>query len=58
MQAGIVALSSLSLVNHSHDLQNPFRSALAKDTTGLFGKRKGREGELVVGVRIDRCDIK
>jgi len=27
-------------------------------TMGLFGKSRGREGELVVGVRIDRCDIK
>jgi hypothetical protein len=27
-------------------------------TMGLFGKSRGREGELVMGVRIDRCDIK
>jgi hypothetical protein len=25
---------------------------------GLFGKGRRREGELVVGVRIDKCDIK
>jgi len=25
---------------------------------GLFGKGRKREGELVVRVRIDRCDIK
>jgi hypothetical protein len=33
MYTGIVASSSLSLANPSHDLQNSLRSALPKDTT-------------------------
>jgi hypothetical protein len=33
MYTWIVTLSSLSLANHSHELQNSLRSVLVKDTT-------------------------
>jgi hypothetical protein len=45
------------LTDSNSHLPNKKKKFLS-NMTGLFGKGRGREGGLVVGVRIDRCDKK